>query len=155
MFSVDNDMLIPTNYMDFAFDTWRLFPYNLVGFAIRTARRSQEAPQVGMYEIWWTQYANNRRVYQLKDGWCGVVLDRCRLVLPLRICTLARTLQSCGFRASCRCKRGCIHAVSVRARFCYTYRSGACATGQGAWLRESRVQLGVYQRGDLPPRALK
>ena len=26
VFSVDNDMLIPMNYMDFVFDTWRMMP---------------------------------------------------------------------------------------------------------------------------------
>ena len=42
MFSVDNDMLIPINYMDFAFNTWRLFKHHVVGFAIRTTRKSLE-----------------------------------------------------------------------------------------------------------------
>jgi hypothetical protein len=41
-----------------AFDTWRLFKHHVVGFAIRTARKSLEEKWKGLYEIHWTQWSN-------------------------------------------------------------------------------------------------
>lgn len=57
VFSVDNDMLIPTNYMDFVFDTWRMFPRHIVGYAIRIAKKSIEEQWEGLYEIHWPGYS--------------------------------------------------------------------------------------------------
>lgn len=50
VFSVDNDMLVDMNYMDFCFQSWRLVKHNLVGFAIRVAKKSIEKQWEGLYE---------------------------------------------------------------------------------------------------------
>ena len=39
--------------MDFVFDSWRLFPQHIVGFAIRVAKKSIEEKWMGLYEAHW------------------------------------------------------------------------------------------------------
>ena len=51
VFSVDNDMLVDMNYMDFAFESWRAVnTHSIVGFAIRVAKKSIEKQWMGLYE---------------------------------------------------------------------------------------------------------
>ena len=104
VFSVDNDMLIPTEYMDFTFETWRLFKRHIVGFAIRTAKKSVEPKWEGLHEVHWPGWAagnvpghsleynlvfTNAAIFHrelLNDYTCAMPKEAAQMITDLRSC---------------------------------------------------------------------
>eukprot|EP00050_Salpingoeca_kvevrii_P008465 m.303077 g.303077 ORF g.303077 m.303077 type:complete len:382 (+) comp15643_c0_seq1:80-1225(+) len=60
VFSLDNDLLVPENYLERVYDAWLLDPQRIVGFSMRLAAPSEVPKYRGKYEIWWPDYSHAR-----------------------------------------------------------------------------------------------